>query len=432
MHDMRRYVTDQIKWIKQMSYEDIPDEIKTRARWILLDSVGCIVNGMSGDKLPPDIYEAVLKSSSAMVSTELYEGNRFSIGHPACHTVPLLLVEAGERADLTYKDALRIFICAYELASRWGRSVRFTNDMLGHGTIMNAGAAVVEGLMTDMTEEKFVNYLMTCEVLPEVSTWQSVFEGSTIHDYYPGIAAVNAKNALYMSNNNVKSSEELIRSVYGKITGTKVIEDNLADDDDIGWYIAKNYFKVHSGCRFIHPFADVIEQMMKEGLTKEDVKEIQVSTYKKAAMISDRHVTNVLAAKFSTPVSLAIQLSEGRLYPEDIERALHNKSDIQELASKISLREDDRYNELLPDVRGGMVRVVKNDGQVIEREVLHAHGDFDDPAGYTERQLTDKFRSVTERCLSTTQQEEIIESILRGSDELTVQEIFRTYFECVR
>ena len=125
-------------------------------------------------------------------------------------------------------------------------------------------------------------------------------------------------------------------------------------------------------------------------------------------------------------------MSEGRLYPEDIERALHNKSDIQELASKISLREDDRYNELLPDVRGGMVRVVKNDGQVIEREVFHAHGDFDDPAGYTERQLTDKFRSVTERCLSTTQQEEIIESILRGSDELTVQEIFRTYFECVR
>ena len=417
MHDMRRYVTDQIRWIKQMSYEDIPDEVKTRARWILLDSVGCIVNGMSGDRLPPDIYEAVLKSSSAMVSTELYEGNRFSIGHPACHIVPLLLVEAGERADLTYKDALRIFICAYELASRWGRSVRFTNDMLGHGTIMNAGAAVVEGLMADMTEEEFVNYLMTCEVLPEVSTWQSVFEGSAIHDYYPGIAAVNAKNALYMSNNNVKSSEELIRSVYGKITGTKVIEDNLSDDDDIGWYIVKNYFKVHSGCRFIHPF--------------EDVREIQVATYKKAAMISDQHVTNVLAAKFSTPVSLAILLSEGRLYPEDIERAL-KKGYIQELASKIYLTEDDRYNELLPDVRGGMVRVIKNDGQVIEREVFHAHGDFDDPAGYTERQLTDKFQSVTERWLNLSQQEDLIESILRGSDELTVQEIFRTYFECVR
>ena len=69
---------------------------------------------------------------------------------------------------------------------------------------------------------------------------------------------------------------------------------------------------------------------------------------------------------------------------------------------------------------------------MIEREVFHAHGDFDDPAGYTERQLTDKFRSVTERCLSMAQQDEIIESILRGSDELTVQEIFKTYFECVR
>ena len=205
----------------------------------------------------------------------------------------------------------------------------------------------------------------------------------------------------------------------------------MSDDDDIGWYIVKNYFKVHSGCRFIHPFADVIEQLMKEGLTREDVREIQVATYKKAAMISDQHVTNVLAAKFSTPVSLAILLSEGRLYPEDIERAL-KKGYIQELASKIYLTEDDRYNELLPDVRGGMVRVIKNDGQVIEREVFHAHGDFDDPAGYTERQLTDKFQSVTERCLDLSQQEDLIESILRGSDELTVQEIFRTYFECVR
>ena len=79
-----------------------------------------------------------------------------------------------------------------------------------------------------------------------------------------------------------------------------------------------------------------------------------------------------------------------------------------------------------------MVRVIKNDGQVIEREVFHAHGDFDDPAGYTEGQLTDKFQSVTERCLDLSQQEDLIESILRGNDELTVQEIFRTYFECVR
>ncbi len=177
---------------------------------------------------------------------------------------------------------LRIFICAYEIASRWGSAVRFSNDMLGHGTIMNAGAAVVEGLLENLGEDEFVNYIMTCEALPEVSTWQSVFEGSALHDFYPGIAAVNARNALYMISNDARSSEELIRSIYSKIEGTRVITENLSRDISDCWYLPRNYFKVHSGCRFIHPFADVIDAMMQEGLTKDDIEEIQVSTYKKS------------------------------------------------------------------------------------------------------------------------------------------------------
>ena len=431
MHDMRQYVTDQIRQIKHVTYRNIADAAKTRARWILLDSVGCIICGMDGEKLPGEIHEAILRSSSAMVSTELYEGNRFAVGHPACHIVPLLLKEIEPKTSLTYGKCLEIFICAYELASKWGRSVRFTNDMLGHGTIMNAGAAVVEGLLADLDEEDFVNYLMTCEVLPEVSTWQSVFEGSAIHDYYPGIAAVNAKNAMYMASNSMRSSEELIRSVYGKITGTRIEDDNLMDDKEIGWFIVRNYFKVHSGCRFVHQFADVIEEMMQDGLCMKDVKEIHISTYKKAAMISDQHVTNALAAKFSTPVSLAVLLSEGRLYPDDIERAI-TKESVQDLAYRIYLKEDDRYNKLIPDVRGGMVRVIKNDGQVIEKEVFHAHGDFDDPAGYSEQQLIEKFRSVTQKHLGREEQDQLIDKILRGNEEDKAQDIFRTYYDSVR
>ena len=119
MHEMKQRVRDQVKWIKQLTYEDIPDEVIERARWVLLDSVGCILNGLAGEKLPEDIDAAILKCSSAMVSTELYEGNRFAIGHPACHIVPILILEA-EKRKLSFKDMILFFICAYEVASRWG------------------------------------------------------------------------------------------------------------------------------------------------------------------------------------------------------------------------------------------------------------------------------------------------------------------------
>ena len=79
-----------------------------------------------------------------------------------------------------------------------------------------------------------------------------------------------------------------------------------------------------------------------------------------------------------------------------------------------------------------MVRVIKNDGQVIEKEVFHAHGDFDDPAGYSEQQLIEKFRSVTQKHLGREEQDQLIDKILRGNEEDKAQDIFRTYYDSVR
>ncbi len=106
--------------------------------------------------------------------------------------------------------------------------------------------------------------------------------------------------------------------------------------------------------------------------------------------------------------------------------------EVQQLAEHIYLTEDEKYNELLPDVRGGLVRVKKKkNGEVLEREVFHAHGDFDAPEGYSEDELVDKFRNVTYNNLSGTEQDRLIDKVLRGSESLMVSEIFREYFEHV-
>lgn len=426
---MREKIETQIDWVTQLRYEDIPQEVIKRAKWVLLDSIGCILNGADGKKLPKEQNAKILKSTAMMVSTELYEGNRFAIGHPASHIVPILLAEA-ENKKLSYKECLRIFVCAYEIASRWGNTVRFTNEMLGHGTIMIAGASIVEGLLEGMSQSDFVNYMMTCESLPEVSTWQSVFEGCTLHDFYPGIAAVNAKNALYMVNENVKSSEQLVISVYDKISGTKVIEQNLIDGLGVNWYLLRNYFKVYTGCRFIHPFADVIEQLLKEGLNKDEIEEIKIYAYKKAARLVNQTVSNELEAKFSIPFSLATLIIKGRLYPIDIATAISDE-EIKTLSTRIYLMEDDKYNAMLPDTRGGCVEVKKKGGDVIKREVFHAQGDFDNPKKFTEGELVSKFHNITDKHLEKVKRENLVKKILTADEKMEMREVFRDYYEAV-
>ncbi len=430
MYEMREHVRNQVKWITQLTYENIPEKVMERARWVLLDSIGCILNGLDEKKLPKERNAKILKSTAAMVSTELYEGNRYAIGHPASHIVPILLTEA-EKQDLSYKDVLKIFVCAYEVAARWGNSIRFSNDILGHGTIMISGASVVEGMVSGISESDFINYIMLCESLPEVSTWQSVFEGSALHDYYPGMAAVNAQNALYLMKDNTKSSEQLVRSVYSKIAGTEIIPENLSSGLGDDWYLLKNYFKIHTGCRFIHPFADVLEQLLKEGLRKEEIDEVHVFTYKKASRLTSQKVPNALAAKFSTPVALATLLIKGRLYPEDIAEAVKDE-EVKALSTHIYLEEDDKYNAMLPAIRGGCVKVKKKNGEIIEREVFHAKGDFDNPEKFTEERLITKFKDVTTGKLETLQQENLCKRILTGDAQLTAREVFCDYYKVVR
>lgn len=430
MHKMRDYVEEQVKWVMRLKYEDIPAEVIVRTKWILLDSVGCILNGLGGKNLPGDENEKILKSSAAMVSTELYEGNRFAIGHPASHIVPILLTEA-ERRNLSYGEVLRILVCAYEIASRWGSAIRFSNDILGHGTIMISGAAIVEGLLSHIPESDFINYIMVCESIPEVSTWQSVLEGSALHDYFPGIAAVNARNALCMIQDNVYSSEQLVRSVYDKIIGAEVMEEKLGGDLGTNWYLLKNYFKVYTGCRFIHPFADVITGLLREGLKKGDIEEIHIYTYKKASRLVNQTVPNVLAAKFSTPVSLATLIVRGRLYPEDIAAAATDE-EVKELSAHIYVEEDDKYNSMLPDIRGGCVKVKKKNGTIIEREIFHAQGDFDHPEQFTEDRLKSKFHDITQKYVNRDRRENIINHILMGTGSSAAAQIFGQYFDIVR
>lgn len=429
MNKMKKQVDNQVKWITQLTYDDIPEDVIIRAKWVLLDSIGCILNGLGDKKLPPDTNAKILKSTAAMVSTELYEGNRFAIGHPASHIVPILLQEM-ENKDISYGEALKLFVSAYEIASRWGSSIRFSNDILGHGTVMISGAATVEGMLFELSEQDFTNYLMTCESLPEVSTWQSVFDGSALHDYYPGIAAVNAKNALYMTSENVQSSEELIRSIYDKVIGAKVVEENLSSDLEDQWYLAKNYFKVHTGCRFIHPFADVIENQLKNGLKKDEIKEIYIYTYKKAARLTSQTVSTELAAKFSIPVSIATLIIRGQLYPEDVAEGIKN-SEIKELSSHIYLMEDDKYNTMLPDIRGGRVEITKKNGETIIEEVFHAKGDFDNPEKFSEEKLIAKFYKITEKSLEKFKQENLVKNILTGSKSVPAKEIFKNYYEAI-
>ena len=389
MNELEQGVYEQAEFIERLSRKELPQAVKQRAAWVVLDSIGCILKGLGEKEIPADKDDAVIAVTEAMVSTELYEGNRKAVGHPACHILPYLFVTCR---DKPMEEFYRAFVAAYEIASRWGAAIHFPNYVLGHGTMMTTGVAAAVAVMQELPVEETYELLLLAASLPQVSVWQSVYDGSRLHDVYAGIAAVVTDHLLPLVKRGVKSDGKIVESVYREGMGADIFPEKLSKGLGTEYVLCSNYFKVHTGCRFIHPFADVLEEELAQGLSKDRVEGIDVFTYKKAAQIDDESVPNDLAAKFSTPVSLAVLLEKGSLSPDSI-RNCEKDAAVTRWTGKIHLHEDTSYNALLPEKRGGRIELHLKDGENKIIETFHAVGDFDNPRPYTEEELKEKFQA---------------------------------------
>lgn len=426
---MEKQIKNQARYAVQLKFNDLDEKTVLRARKVILDSVGDI---FLGSKKPVGFSDSlenkILKWTNYMVDTELYEGNKFAVGHPACHILPLMLAVC-EKKEISYKKFVTVFTIAYEIASRWGNSFRMPNYILGHGTVMTAGATVAYGLLTDIDEETLVSAIKISTVLPVTSIWQSVYDGSQMHNIYAGIAACNAIKAVEMAQNHFYVSKKMIENVYKDIFHADIYIDKLDYCLGMKYYLNKNYFKIHTGCRFIHMFADIVQEEIQKGLQGENVEKVEVLTYKKAAQIKRQDVSNALAAKFSTPVSLAVQLYAGKLTPDTIEQWVE-KPEVKSLSHRIFLKEEEVYNRRLPDIRSGRIIISLKGGKIIDREVEHTDGDYDYYKPYTNSRLISKFYKCTGDMLNEDEKNELINQILlKDISAGTVNEVLDIFYK---
>lgn len=426
---MDKLIQEQAEFVFDFSLSD--DAVLERAKWILLDSIGCMINGLQNGKVTGEYEEQVIELTMAMVNTELYEGNKFAIGHPAAHLLPLLLVEGCQRR-VSAEKFFEAFITSYEVAGRWGASFALPLYSLGHGMTMTAATAAAFGKLDDSSMELICEAMKIAASLPNVSVWNAVYSGSELHDAYAGLSALNGRRAVSLAKKGVRSTKEIIEEVYGKSLQAAYRPDKMTEGLGKDYWMMKNYFKVHTGCRFIHPFADVIQKKIENGLRAEDIKSIEIFTYKKAARINQQSVPNELAGKFSIPVSIEVLLVKKVLDADSI-RNCQEDEQIMELAKRIFVHEDETYNALLPEIRGGKVVIHRLDGGREEEEVFHAAGDYDNPDEFTKERLVKKFTKITAPYMKKNEQEHLVQKIfhMKNLQDISVNDMLQDFYQLI-
>lgn len=165
---------------------------------------------------------------------------------------------------------------------------------------------------------------------------------------------------------------------------------------DLGrpWAITQATVKNHSCCGHTFAAVDAALALRRQGLSPQDVSQIEVATYGTATKVAGNpDPRTAFEAKFSTAYCVAAALSLGSVRLRAFEEERLSDPLLRDLVQKTTLSVDPQYDASFPRQRAARVRVVDRAGQVHEHARSTRKGDPDDPL--TDEELREKFDDLT-------------------------------------
>ena len=413
------YLDTLSEFSSSLDYRKLAPHVKDQVGWILADTVAAMAAGSAEPELraiaarqskgttqhgaqliglgrnsTPEA--AALINGTSGTFLEMDEGNRFSRGHPAVHVIPAALALSQERRT-SAEDFLAAVVVGYEVGSRLGAASQIRGAMHPHGTWGTIGAGAACARIAGMPASDMRQTLNIAASLTTATSKQTMLEGGLVRNVYAGLSNRNGLLALNLAECGFTGERDGPSSLLGKIISesfdTHAVTQGLGQD----WHLMRNYFKLHSCCRYNHGTLDAIDQMAaKQALpSAEDIDRIEVVTYHLAAELNDPAPNNTLAAKFSVPFAVATRIVNNSSALSSFTWDAVRNPKILDLAKKVSVAHDPAMSARLPNERPASVTIYLKDGAIRRGEAGVNRGD--DASPYTREELREKFMNLTGR-----------------------------------
>lgn len=431
---MTHYQHSLSRFITQTRFEDLPKAVVDRTKLIIADSIGAIVGGAAepeiralasriiqgapqqssviGMGLKTDVGQAALLNGSAGTFLEMDEGNQFCKGHPGMHTIPAAYAWA-QANSVTGSEFITAVAIGYDIAARVGIASNLRPSVHPHGTWGATGAAVAIGKLANFDQCQVESLVNISSNMCLAASRPTMLEGGTVRNMYTGISGQLGILAHNLVATGFTGERDGLQNVFGNIVSDRFSPAEMVQDLGLRWEVLRNYFKLHSCCRFNHAALDalaIITSQAKPALAISQIARIDVTTYALAAELNNQSPQNTLAAKFSVPFAIATTLIHESSEVGSFTWAAVNNPTIQALAKKVYVIEAPEMSAKLPEQRPAKVAITLTDGSVLKAATQTNKGDWQDP--YTEQQLRQKYDSLTARLWTRPASNRVYEQIM--------------------
>jgi 2-methylcitrate dehydratase PrpD len=436
------------RFAAELRDEQIPEEVRRRAPYFMLDAVGIALastgfdfahrtmNAMAG--LAGEGEGAVIGSSlrlpmrdAAFLNGFLIHGLDFDdthsggIVHATSSVFPTALA-VGSRVRASGRDMITAYVAGIEAASRLGAVAQGGFHQVGFhptGLIGAFACAITAGKLMGLTRQQLT---MAQGIALSLGSGSLEFleDGAWNKRMHPGWAAVSGITAASLAQSGfvgAKRAYEGRFGLYASHLGEQYDPANLSlATEGLGrvWELMQVAVKPFPVCHFTHACADAAIALVKEGLDPASIEHVRALVPAEVVktvcepVANKRRPANEYDAKFSIPFIVAASLLKGRFTLAELEPETLGDPAILALADRIDYETDPDSG--FPRHYSGEVIVRTRDGRTLRHREQINRGSGDRPL--SEDDIVEKYLSNAARVVSASHADRVCALVLSIED----------------
>lgn len=347
-----------------------------------------------GSSVKTDGLYACIFNSFNSHSTELDDGNRFSMMHLGSSIISSL-ISLLDRFEIKTDDFLDGIVVGYEAACRLSKAIQPSHKTKGFhtsGTCGTVGSAIACSIALNYNKEQLISVL-SCATTSASGLLEIQENSSTLKPYNISNASINGLIASMFGQTNLSGPEDILNGERGflKLFSDKADEAELLKEDPC-FEITRTYFKVYSSCRHCHSPVEAALNL-RNLIDINTISRINIYIYKNAIKGHDHKIIKgIQSAKLSIPYCVAAALYAGVADLRAFDIDLLENDRIKYLINCCYIYEKKEFTNDLVNSRQTIVEIEDANG-THKKHILIAKGEPENPLSIDD--LINKYRNLT-------------------------------------
>jgi 2-methylcitrate dehydratase PrpD len=434
------------RYLEQLRYEDIPDPVVSRAKQVILHTIGaslaCFHSKMAQDSIAlakdmgtGGINASILGDGSLVslqnaafangVLADLLDWEDCSwTGHPSAGLVPtgIAVSQAYRKSG---KELLTAIVGGFEVYQRIAMAINPSLERFLSGWGLHCwqifASATVAGKLMGFKGEKMQQLFGAAAVMTPNALDYLHASFSDFYHYTWGLTAKNAIECAWITERGITTLTEALEGSSGYYVGTSDQCDWSWFDKELGqrYLIMELMIKNWPVNMWIQSPMDLLDGLYKKHrFDPDDIERIEVSPYipRRSEPTPKEGYASLVKAQFSIPFCLAMYLKGPAMGVAWLDEKYLTDPEILQLASRVvGIGETDvsHYHHFVSFQNGGyltyQMKIIMKDGSHYQESLDYPKGHPSNP--FTDQECIDNFHLQTRDVLAEDRRDALVDFV---------------------